>query len=1033
VPIKGKQIINNSLPLNKLSDGVKILPSSALLGTDKTPVQITDNREFTSKEYVDTEILSIQTQIDNFPNYTTAGLATITYVDSQDLILQNQINNKVEQTEFDAATSGLWDGIYSIDVLTTEGDLLTKNSSGDYIRVASGTNGQILSVDTNVTGGLTWVDQQEQITYTFSQGLTESAGSVTLGGAYTSQRTLTGSGNAVGFAITSQNVAGDISTISVDNTPIASNFDFSAYESAGTGYFAGASSNTALSIGYTDSVNTIGIDIIADSFIITDTINSKGAEYAADYSANFTARSLVDKEYVDTAIANSTSGDVESVFGRTGAVVAQFNDYNTNQIRNLSSVAGGTGSTTTALNELNSGKASTSHIHEDFEVYIRNLDSIYTTQRDRNDIQGSTALISGGSVTDGGSNGTVDISSGEIFIRDVDNNLAPLYISSFSGTSGLVLTDNSLNYIYVNYNSGSPIITVSTTLLNNTQTNVVLGVVYRDGNTTHITNVDVVSSELNRLLSKRLTFVDGIERQSGSNLTESGTRNISITEGRWWLALDEYTTTSFDSSVSDTFTYYYMDGLGGWTSITSQTQINNTQYDDGSGTLATLFNNRYGVHWVYQELDNDVIVIFGKESYTLVEAQAATPPESLPAFINNYHSVLIGKVIIAKNASTFTEIQYPLDIVFTPSSSITLQGVYNNSGANPEIVTNDTNGDLTLRRGSTGGNTDAVFTIQNNSGTTTFRINGDGNITVTGTIDGRDIAADGTKLDTIETGAQVNTVDSVFGRTGAIIAEASDYDASQIDNDSLVVGTFVSDALNTLNIGKASTSHTHVIADITDAGALASLDTVNTAQIDNDAVTYDKIQNVVANNVFLGNDNGAGSSVQELSATEARTILNVEDGATTDQTDEEIETAYNNRVEIVTSFEAKAGTSSSVYRWTPERVLDTVLENKKLLIETKTTSFNTDIQTPYKLYLYDNVSDGNCTYYQNTQKIGETIYIAQMGDGVCSVLPETAGVTIIDNSLGLSETAGVNDKIAITCIEKDDNASPNPTCTVIIW
>lgn len=54
---------------------------------------------------------------------------------------------------------------------------------------------------------------------------------------------------------------------------------------------------------------------------------------------------------------------------------------------------------------------------------------------------------------------------------------------------------------------------------------------------------------------------------------------------------------------------------------------------------------------------------------------------------------------------------------------------------------------------------------------------------------------------------------------------------------------------------------------------------VTTAKIANDAVTYDKIQNVVSNNVILGNDNGAGSAVQELTAANVRTIINVEDGA----------------------------------------------------------------------------------------------------------------------------------------------------------
>ena len=43
-----------------------------------------------------------------------------------------------------------------------------------------------------------------------------------------------------------------------------------------------------------------------------------------------------------------------------------------------------------------------------------------------------------------------------------------------------------------------------------------------------------------------------------------------------------------------------------------------------------------------------------------------------------------------------------------------------------------------------------------------------------------------------------NDVTSVFGRTGVITAAASDYDASEVDNDSSVSGAFVDDALNTL-------------------------------------------------------------------------------------------------------------------------------------------------------------------------------------------------------------------------------------------
>lgn len=74
-------------------------------------------------------------------------------------------------------------------------------------------------------------------------------------------------------------------------------------------------------------------------------------------------------------------------------------------------------------------------------------------------------------------------------------------------------------------------------------------------------------------------------------------------------------------------------------------------------------------------------------------------------------------------------------------------------------------------------------------------------------------------------------------------------------------------------IGAAATAHTHSLADITDEGALASLNTVGTAQIDNDAVTYAKIQNVSATSRFLGRISAGAGDAEELTGTQATTLL----------------------------------------------------------------------------------------------------------------------------------------------------------------
>ena len=55
-----------------------------------------------------------------------------------------------------------------------------------------------------------------------------------------------------------------------------------------------------------------------------------------------------------------------------------------------------------------------------------------------------------------------------------------------------------------------------------------------------------------------------------------------------------------------------------------------------------------------------------------------------------------------------------------------------------------------------------------------------------------------------------------------------------------------------------------------------------------DAVTYAKMQDVSATNVVLGRDSAGAGIVEEISAANLRTIINVEDGATADQTKSDI-------------------------------------------------------------------------------------------------------------------------------------------------
>jgi hypothetical protein len=55
----------------------------------------------------------------------------------------------------------------------------------------------------------------------------------------------------------------------------------------------------------------------------------------------------------------------------------------------------------------------------------------------------------------------------------------------------------------------------------------------------------------------------------------------------------------FDSNATDNFDRYYRNGSGGWTREATQIAVPEGQFDNGSGTLATIGNRNFGNYWFY--------------------------------------------------------------------------------------------------------------------------------------------------------------------------------------------------------------------------------------------------------------------------------------------------------------------------------------------------------------------------------------------------------------------------------------------------
>ena len=103
------------------------------------------------------------------------------------------------------------------------------------------------------------------------------------------------------------------------------------------------------------------------------------------------------------------------------------------------------------------------------------------------------------------------------------------------------------------------------------------------------------------------------------------------------------------------------------------------------------------------------------------------------------------------------------------------------------------------------------------------------------------------------------SVTTIFGRQGTVDAVASDYDASQVDNDSGVAGAFISDALDTLDTQAAVQSVFTRIGNITAAASDYAASQVDNDSLVTGAFVSDALNALRTREVFLAGTNYSGN------------------------------------------------------------------------------------------------------------------------------------------------------------------------------
>lgn len=288
----------------------------------------------------------------------------------------------------------------------------------------------------------------------------------------------------------------------------------------------------------------------------------------------------------------------------------------------------------------------------------------YDDVQDYANFFGDRTILSGGAISDNG-DGTATVALGTAWAKATDSNTAVGKFFDFSADASVALTNLITNYIYLDYNAGTPQIVVSTAITTHgfKQDHIHIGTIFRDGTTIHF-------HQENNIGIGRINIVDmyhlekgDAERVSGLITSDGGALSLSITTGVIYEGLSRHATVVDGSTWS---TWYTSDSGTTWTEVTTQSTINNTQYNNIAAGLATLTANRYAVHWVYCDIDGENLhIVYGQGNYTANQAEEASIPSTLPNLVTNY-GVLIAKVVVKKSDTTLI-IALPWTTVFTSS------------------------------------------------------------------------------------------------------------------------------------------------------------------------------------------------------------------------------------------------------------------------------------------------------------------------------------------------------------------------------
>lgn len=290
--------------------------------------------------------------------------------------------------------------------------------------------------------------------------------------------------------------------------------------------------------------------------------------------------------------------------------------------------------------------------------------------------------------TDNG-NGTATIAAFNCAISSSSDFTSPPRVYAIASAT-LALTDGIESYICVKYNAGTPVLYVETNKYLVNGSNVVgIYIAWRTGTELHSVSTDSRGVGLADKIAGMITRTRPYSIMYGQQLTlgisaTPASRTVTISAAVVYAGVDAIAVAALNSSVGGNRLTRVAHVSGAYTFV-NQTQMDNTNYDDGTNVVA-LGTNRYGVRWIYRTIGDDIQAFYtlGSGNYSNVAAAVAEPvPTGLPIVVQD-HAVLVGRVIVQAGVNTPVQVDQVSSTSFQQSTATQHNNLDGLQGAGPD-------------------------------------------------------------------------------------------------------------------------------------------------------------------------------------------------------------------------------------------------------------------------------------------------------------------------------------------------------------